>query len=373
MVIRGSTRGNGKQLAYYLLAKQENEHIRVLEVNGLLNADAKDLHLALHSMQLTSELTKSDKGLYHAQINPAIDESKLMDDASWMQATDILAKQLGMENQRRAIVLHTKKGRTHAHVVFERYDLTTGKMVNDSFSRLAQDRARKEMELVFKHKPTPHRNKHRPELKASLSALWHSTGTGAQFLTAARKNGYIIAEGSGRSPYIVVDEFARSYDLTRQLQGVRLKDVRQRLRSLDMPGEKDAIALARKNLNEQSGKGGEKDAQGSKGSLRYNFATNKQDATIHYNIPKDGFKQNAQTMTEKGMSESNSFQENKEDIRSTPDKQDKTNPVKENKEDITGKGGEPIDPRRLAFRDEMKRLTAKNKGKGRDKGKDLDL
>lgn len=372
MVIRGSTRGNGKQLAYYLLAKQENEHIRVLEVNGLLNADAKDLHLALHSMQLTSELTKSDKGLYHAQINPAIDESKLMDDASWMQATDILAKQLGMENQRRAIVLHTKKGRTHAHVVFERYDLTTGKMVNDSFSRLAQDRARKEMELVFKHKPTPHRNKHRPELKASLSALWHSTGTGAQFLTAARKNGYIIAEGSGRSPYIVVDEFARSYDLTRQLQGVRLKDVRQRLRSLAMPGEKDAIALARKNLNEQSGKGGNKDAQGSKNSLRYSFAKNKEDATIHYNIPEEGFKQNVQTMTEKDMPESNSFQENKEDMRSTYDKLDKANPVKENKQDITDKGGEPIDPRRLAFREEMKKLTAKRqKNKGKDR--DLDL
>lgn len=372
MVIRGSTRGNGKQLAYYLLAKQENEHIRVLEVNGLLNADAKDLHLALHSMQLTSELTKSDKGLYHAQINPAIDESKLMDDAAWMKATDILAKQLGMENQRRAIVLHTKKGRTHAHVVFERYDLTTGKMVNDSFSRLAQDRARKEMELVFKHKPTPHRNKHRPELKASLSALWHSTGTGAQFLTAARKNGYIIAEGSGRSPYIVVDEFARSYDLTRQLQGVRLKDVRQRLRSLAMPGEKDAIALARKTMNEQSGKGGGKDTKGSKGGLRYDFVENKQDATIEYQIPKNKFKQNTQAMTEKDLGAGNSFEENKEDVNGTPDKHDKAKDLTENKKDITAKGAEPIDPRRLAFREEMKKLNAK-KQKNKGRGKDLDL
>jgi len=372
MVIRGSTRGNGKQLAYYLLAKQENEHIRVLEVNGMLNPDAKDLHLALHSMQLTSELTKSDKGLYHAQINPAIDESKLMDDASWMQATDILAKQLGMENQRRAIVLHTKKGRTHAHVVFERYSTETGRMVNDSFSRLAQDRARKEMEQVFKHKPTPHRNKHRPELKASLSALWHSTGTGAQFLTAARKNGYIIAEGSGRSPYIVVDEFARSYDLTRQLQGVRLKDVRQRLRSLAMPGEKDAIAQARKTLNEQSGKSGGKEAQGSKGGLRYNFAENKQDATIQYKIPKDEFKQNTQAMTEKDLTDKSAFKENKEDIQPAPDKQNDAKGITDNKNDITGKGGEPIDPRRLAFRGEMKRLV-ENKKKNKDKGKDLGL
>lgn len=372
MVIRGNTRGNGKQLAHYLLAKQENELIRILEVNGSLSANSKDLHLALQSMQLTSELTKSDKGLYHAQINPAIEESKQMDDAAWLQATDILAKQLGMENQQRAIVLHTKKGRTHAHVVFQRYNVETGKMVKDSFSRLAQDRARKEMELVFKHKQTPNRNKHRPELKASLSALWHSTGTGAQFLTAARKNGYIIATGSGRSPYMVVDEFARSYDLTRQLQGVRLKDVRQRLRSLAMPGEKDAVALARKTLNEQSDKKGSREGQANKDEIRYSFTAKKQESTINYKLPLDTFKQSRQAITEKSLPKKEASKENMKDVQKMSDNHEGTKAIANNKEDITSKE-EHIDPRRLAFREEMKRLMAKNRGKDKDKGKDLEL
>ena len=319
MVIRGNARGNGKQLAKYLMTKQDNEAIRILDVDGQDNADANDLYIALHCMQLTSELTKSDKGLYHAQINPATDESKDMDDAAWLLATDILAKRLGMEGQRRAIVLHTKKGRTHAHVVFERYHHETGKMVKDSFSRLAQDKARKEMEAVFKHKATPHRNRHRPELKASLSALWHSTGTGAQFLAAARKNDYIIGEGSGRSAYIVVDAYARSYDLTRQLNGVRVKEVRQRLRGLAMPGEKEAISIARKKMNE---------ADLNKEADTDNASTN---ITMQY-------KERTITAADK------------------PSAQQDKPPEEKN-----------VDPRRQAFREEMNKILRANKSKDKDK------
>lgn len=368
MVIRGSVRGNGKQLAKYLVAKQENEAIRILDVDGQDGADARDLYLALHSMQLTSELTKSDKGLYHAQINPAIEESKRMDDAAWMQATDILAKHLGMEGQRRAIVLHTKKGRTHAHVVFERYHHETGKMVKDSFSRLAQDRARKEMEAVFKHKPTPHRNKHRPELKASLTALWHSTGTGAQFLTAARKNGYIIAEGSGRAPYIVVDAFARSYDLARQLNGVRLKDVRQRLRGLAMPGEKEAITEARRRMNEEtSGKDGSTDT--GMADWQVQFKETKADATVKPQTVKHSYTVNTDELTGGKPNRMEQLKQNKADISPEPDK---AKSVQENMQDITGQDEKPVDPRRLAFREQMKQLN-RQKQKNKEKGKDLDL
>lgn len=139
-----------------------------------------------------------------------------------------------------------------------------------------------------------------------------------------------------------------------------------------MPGEKDAIALARKTMNEQSGKGGGKDTKGSKGGLRYDFVENKQDATIEYQIPKNEFKQNTQAMTEKDLGAGNSFGENKEDVNGTPDKRDKAKDLTENKKDVTAKGAEPIDPRRLAFREEMKKLNAK-KQKNKGRGKDLDL
>ncbi|WP_162276812.1 relaxase/mobilization nuclease domain-containing protein [Mucilaginibacter pedocola] len=233
----------------------ENENIQILEVAGRRNAEEQYLHQTIHSMDLMSELTKSEKGMYHAQINPAYGEDKNID---WFKAADMLGTELGLEHQRRVIVLHEKKGRTHAHVVWERYDYETGTMKSDSFSRLAQDRARQNMEVAFGHKQTPRRNQHKPELKASLTQLWNQTGTGAQFITACKNNDYMIAQGSGRNPFIVVDLNGHSFDLTRQLKGVRLKDVRQRLRNETLITEKEAIVIMRNKKSERDAGGREK-------------------------------------------------------------------------------------------------------------------
>ncbi|MDQ1086184.1 relaxase/mobilization nuclease domain-containing protein [Siphonobacter sp. SORGH_AS_1065] len=252
MVIRGNIRGNGQQLAHYLTSKQGNERVQILDVAGRQNANETYLHQTLLGMSLLSELTRSTKGLYHAQINPAYQEDKRMTPETWRRATDILARHLGLENQRRIIVLHTKKDRTHAHVVFERYDHQTGKIIPHRFSRLAQDRARKEMEQVFDQKPTPHRNPHRPELREALTLLWQQSETGADFIKAVHEKGYLIAEGVPRHPFMVVDEQGRSFDLVRQLKGVRIKEVRQQLRHAKLISEKDAIEHMRQKAESGS-------------------------------------------------------------------------------------------------------------------------
>ena len=252
MVIRGNTRGNGRQLAQYLVTEGGNDQINILEVDGRMRATDAYLHQTLHGMSLTAELTKSQKGLYHAQINPAYSEDRRMTNQDWFRATDILARELGLSEQRRVIVLHTKKNRTHAHVVFERYDHQTGRVISDSFSRLAQDRARKEMERVFEHQPTPHRNKHRPELKETLTGLWQQTETGSDFIQKVHDSGYLLAEGVPRHPFMVVDENGRSFDLVRQLKGVRIKEVRQRLRDETLIPEKQAIEIIRQRQESSS-------------------------------------------------------------------------------------------------------------------------
>src|SRR5262245_60508799 len=156
MVIRGRTRGHGGQLADYLLDKSENEHAYVFDIRG--TSHPHDLRMSLLEMSLTSELTKSHKGLYHAQINPAYGDDKRMTDADWLRAAEILETELKLTGQKRAIVMHEKNGRLHAHVVWERYEHDTGKMISDSYSRLAQDRARKTMEKEFDQQQTPERN-----------------------------------------------------------------------------------------------------------------------------------------------------------------------------------------------------------------------
>lgn len=247
MVIRGRTRGNGRQLGDYLLAEAENDNVQILDVDGRLSFTPKQLKDTLLSMSLTSELTRSYKGLYHAQINPAYGEDELTPE-KWFQAADILAGELGLQDQRRVIVLHSKKGRTHAHVVWERFDHEKRKMVSDSFSRLAQDRARQAMEQVFEMKKTPVRNLRRSEMKESLTDLWKRCKTGAEFVKLAKALGYTIAAGVQRRPFMVVDITARSFDLVRQLIDVKTKEVKEKLKGEKLPLEKVAIEQARKIL-----------------------------------------------------------------------------------------------------------------------------
>ncbi|MGJ1334198.1 relaxase/mobilization nuclease domain-containing protein [Sphingobacterium siyangense] len=245
MVIRGNSRGNGSQLARYLTTQGDNEAIHLLEVDGNTHATAKQLHDTLLSMSLMAELTKSAKGLYHAQINPAYGEDKAMTDTNWQQAVDILAKELGFGGQRRAIVLHEKKGRTHAHVVWERYDYQTGKIIDTPFNYLAHDRARQAMERVFTQQQTPVKNNRQPELKEQLTEYWNNTVTATEFIKAVEQAGYLLAAGIAKRPFMVVDDHGRSFDLVRQLKGINTKAVRERLGNIGLMPEKKAIAQIR--------------------------------------------------------------------------------------------------------------------------------
>ena len=196
-------------------------------------------------MSLTSELTNSHNGLYHAQINPAYEEDKVMHDTDWLKAADILEEELNLKGQKRVIVLHEKKGRTHAHVVWERYDHDKGIMKSDSFSRLAQDRARETMELEFNQKRTPIRNVNRLEIKKVLTDIWQKSMTGTEFIKSSFEKGYTIAKGELKRPFMVVDNSGRSFDLIRQLAGVKTEDVRDRLKQEKLSTEKEVISSIR--------------------------------------------------------------------------------------------------------------------------------
>jgi len=224
------------------MTKGDNDNVQVFEIKG--TCQQGDIRLALLEMSMTSQLTKSDKGLYHVQICPAYGEDRLMTDGDWIKAADILEQEAGYIGQKRAIVLHEKNGKTHAHVVWERYDHEKGIMISDSFSRLAQDRARQRMEREFGQTRTPERNQHRPELKEYLSDVWQQTKDADSFMTAIAEKGYVIAAGTQR-PYMVIDETGRSFDLVRQLANVKTKEVRDRFKETKLVKEKAAIRAVR--------------------------------------------------------------------------------------------------------------------------------
>lgn len=226
------------------MTKADNDNIRVLEIRGTSHPD--DLFESLLEMSLTSELTKTDKGLYHVQICPAYGEDKLMRDEDWIRAADIMETETGFVGQKRAIVLHDKKGKLHAHVTWERYDHDTGLMKSNKFSRLAQDRARGLIEREFGHYRTPERNKRRPEMKEFLSEVWQKCNDAQSFMNVIKDKGYVIAAGTQR-PYMVVDDSGRSFNLVRQLENVKTGEVRDRFKTLKLAKEKEVIEQVRIN------------------------------------------------------------------------------------------------------------------------------
>lgn len=254
MILRVDIRGNGSQLADYVVALKDNDYIEILEVDGREDAGKDYLQQTILEMQLNSELTNTDKGFFHAQINPAYGEDRAMTRQDWYLAADILAKETGYEHQRRVIVLHTKKGRTHAHVIWERYNHETGRMIDNKHSRLKADAARPKIEAALGHRLTPRRNPQRPELKTAITKIWNETATGAAFIKEARKSGYIVASGTGNRPFMVVDENGRAFDLVRQLIDVRTKEVRARLRHEELVTDKRAIEIMRELQSGNSGK-----------------------------------------------------------------------------------------------------------------------
>lgn len=218
MVIKGKTRGNGKQLGEYLIdkGKKVNDFVTVLEVKGSTSRNPK---FALVEMSLAGELTKGEKSLYHAQINPAIGEDKPMTYDHWLFAADSLEKELKLDNQNRVIVLHEKKGRVHAHVVWQREK--DGKLISDSHSYKAHDRARATIEKKFRH----NRTRQKFDEKQILTQAWNMSKDGREFIQTVNSLGYSLGKSNSRRPFVLINDNGIELDLTRQLQGIKLKDV----------------------------------------------------------------------------------------------------------------------------------------------------
>ena len=242
MVIKGRSRSNGAQLANYLLNNRANDNARILDVRGTAQPD--NLKSSLLEMSFSSRLSKRGaNGLYHAQINPAIGEDRPMTSEDWLRAAEVLEQSLGLDGQKRAIVLHEKNGRLHGHVVWERYDHHTGKLRTDGKNYKKHDQARAQIEEELGHDLTPQKAAREPTDKERLSDLWREHSEGSDFVEAAAEAGYQVVQGFARRPFRVLTPDGQSLDLTRQLDGTKAKAVRDRLQPIreELPTEADAL------------------------------------------------------------------------------------------------------------------------------------
>ncbi|HCP82016.1 MAG TPA: relaxase [Octadecabacter sp.] len=130
MILKGSQRGGGKNLANHLLNTRDNDHVEVADMRGVA---ALDLHGAFLEIEALSHGTKARHPFFSVSINPPEDARLTIED--FRAAAQAIEEKFGLEDQPRAIVTHEKNARLHAHVVWSRIDVEQMKAIQLSHDR----------------------------------------------------------------------------------------------------------------------------------------------------------------------------------------------------------------------------------------------
>lgn len=266
MILKGSQRGGGKQLAAHLLKTKENEHVEVYELRGF---SSDDLDSALHEVYAVSRGTRAKQFLFSLSLNPPPQEHVPVE--TFEAAIEAVEQKMGLQNQPRAIVFHEKDGRRHAHVVWSRIDTEKMKAINlphyklklrdvsrqlyiehgwqmprglvNSKERDPRNYTREEWEQAKRAKQDP------KMLKSLFQECWASSDSQKAFAQALEARGYTLARGDRRS-HVAVDFRGEVYAVAKWV-GVKAKDVRARLGSGDdLPSIEQAKSNTASRMND---------------------------------------------------------------------------------------------------------------------------
>ena len=227
MIIRGKSRAGAKSLGDHLLKTEKNERVDILLVRGGLS---QNLHKALQDMEDLAGGTRCKLPLYHASLSPAPGER--LTPKQWERAADIFAEQFGMEQHARVIVLHTKNGEQHGHIVLGRIDCETMTAAKDGHSYRKHELAARQIEQEFglqrvqgvhvgleQDMPRPERTLELWEMqqgnktgidprhfREGVRALKMQCDNGQSFAAALVEHGVTLCQGDRRALVLVDDE-----------------------------------------------------------------------------------------------------------------------------------------------------------------------
>lgn len=243
MIPFASQRGGGQDLATHLLNAYDNE---ITEVAQLRGAVAEDLHGAFKEWQVQAEtLTRCDKYLYSLSINPDPRHGTLTRD----QYMDYIARaedMLGLKEQPRAVVFHTKQGREHCHVVWSRIDAEQHKAVHlafdhDKLMRVTRafardhnialpkgyDKSRQVGQVsLYEQEQARQTGLTKADHTRAVTEAWAQSDDARSFVQALAERGYMLA--TGKRPYVVVDLYGNVNALAKLIddKSVRTADLR---------------------------------------------------------------------------------------------------------------------------------------------------
>jgi len=277
MIAFSSQRGGGADLATHLSNSEDNEHVDVHEIRGVI---AEDLHGFMGEIEAHARaMTKCKKELLSVSINPDERDGRLTREQyeDYIERAEI---KFGLIGQPRAVVFHIKEGkdgdlREHCHVVWSRIDVNECRAINIPFDRyklmqvsreFALDhgrslpdgyetgRAKDDQLSLYEKSQQELTGLTREERREIITKLWQSSDTPSAFVAALSDNGYILSQG--RRPYRLVDYYGGVHSLPKMIDDkqVRLDDVKSFL-ALDFPNEdlptvEEAQDLAKKHRDQ---------------------------------------------------------------------------------------------------------------------------
>jgi Relaxase/Mobilisation nuclease domain len=244
MILKAKERGDAAQLARYLLATRENDHVELHEVSGFASGDLIE---AFREADAIAKGTRCKNYLFSMSLNPPA--GAYVETEVFERVADQIAEKLGLSHQPRAIVFHEKDGRRHAHVVWSRIDVEQMRSINlphyksklrdvsrDIFldqgwempRGLMHSRLRDPLSFTREEWQQAKRASLDPrEIKSALRQCWQVSDSRASLEQALKERGFWLARGDRRG-FVAIDYLGEVYSLSRYA-GVTTKDLERRL------------------------------------------------------------------------------------------------------------------------------------------------
>lgn len=244
MILKAKERGDAPQLAQYLLAERDNDHVELHDVRGFAS---DDLVAAFHEAEAIASGTRCRNHLFSISLNPPQGEQVSVEE--FERAIEAVEKKMGLEDQPRAVVFHEKDGRRHAHVVWSRIDHERMRAINLPHYKMKlrdvsrhlfldhgwemprglQDRAlRDPLNFTREQWQQAKRAGLDPkEIKNVIQQCWNRSDNKASLERSLKERGFWLARGDRRG-FVAVDYRGEVYALSRYA-GVKTKEIEDRL------------------------------------------------------------------------------------------------------------------------------------------------
>ena len=257
MILKASERAYGQNLAQHLLNVEDNEHVELVELRGFI---ADDLAGAFKEAEALCRGTKrTSKYLFSLSLNPPEDANATLED--FERAAQRIEEKLGLSGQPRALVLHDKNGRLHAHVVWSKVDAETmtAKQLPHFKRKLmdiahdlylehgwqlpsgleAHGKARAENYELAEAQQSKRVKRDPEELKRLFQTCWKNSDDLTSFRAALREQGFGLSRGDRRG-FVAVDTSDEVYSLSRWC-GVKTRELKAQLGDPDELPDIDTV------------------------------------------------------------------------------------------------------------------------------------